>query len=83
MVVYRMAGVPHSPSSIHILCIFRQNKQMHTLIKLKLCTHIRLIEAHHCTNFGWNSMKIYKVMSIKMLKVYHTRLPGEPLEGIS
>ena len=36
---------------------------MHTQIKLKFGAHKGLIKAHLCTNFGWNPMTIYGVMT--------------------
>ena len=49
-------------SSFRTLCIFSYNWWKQTPIKLKLGTHIGLVKAHHHPNFGWNLIKIYKVI---------------------
>jgi len=45
------------------LCIFQHNLRTHTPIKLKLGTREGLFKAHICTNFSWNLIKMYGVMS--------------------
>ena len=58
--------------------------QTHTPIKLKLGTHKGLIKVHPRTNFGWNLIKIYRViinLSHKKVEVL-SYLQGKPLEGI-
>jgi len=49
--------------SFRILCIFGRNLRTHTPIKLNLGTRKGLIKAHLHTNFGWNPIKIYGVMT--------------------
>ena len=44
------------------LCIFSYNLQKHTPIKRKLGTRVGLIKAHLRTSFGWNPIKIYRVI---------------------
>ena len=59
---FKMISSFYSYSSFFTLCIFGHNLQTHTPIQLKHGKHKGLIKAHLHTNFGWNLIKIYRVM---------------------
>ena len=57
---------------------------MHASIKQKLDTNKGLIKACFCTKFGWNLIKIYRVMIDFSHKKFEglSCLKDKPLEGI-
>ena len=63
---------------------FAHKTQTHAPIELKFDTHRGLIKVHLHTNFGWNPIKIYKVIEFSHKKAEGlARLQGKLLEGIN